>query len=145
MFWPCSCPALLFWTEELLQRQGCGSRLGRRGGWGRAWELLGVSTGSRADQDPWSAARLGVTPLLTSVPGMWRQRGSQSLFTGLAVVDRSRQSNPESGAGVLWVLGAHSSTTLPSRQRTPVHRQKESEAGARGGGGGGEGPPAPGS
>ena len=60
--WPCSCPALLFWTEELLQRQGCGSRLGRRGGWGRAWGLLGVSTASHADQDPWSSACVGMPP-----------------------------------------------------------------------------------
>lgn len=40
------------------------------------------------------------------------------------VVDWSKQRNPESGVGVLWVLGTHLSTALPGRQRTWVQARE---------------------
>ena len=57
------------------------------------------------------------------------------------VVDRSKQRKPESGAGVLWVLGTHLSTSLHGRQRTwvqgPRVRQAQGREGRR------EGTPSP--
>ena len=86
---------------------------------------LEMGAGRQSLGPPWVALRVACGLGLLERPALASGMMTPSPVPGgpracSRVVDRPKQRKPESGAGVLWVLGTHWSTSLPGRQRTGV-------------------------